>query len=56
MKKVFLAGVLGLFVLAVSSCGSGHTCDAYRTVDYTKYKKAQNEKVEMAQELVNTKK
>ncbi|MCH2235112.1 MAG: hypothetical protein MK078_12740 [Crocinitomicaceae bacterium] len=38
MKKLLIAGVLGVFVLGAASCGGGHTCDAYRTSDYTKYK------------------
>ena len=38
MKKLLIAGVLGVFVLGVTSCGGGHTCDAYRTSDYSKYK------------------
>jgi hypothetical protein len=38
MRKVILAGALGVFALGVVSCGGGHTCDAYRKADYTKYK------------------
>lgn len=55
MKKVIIAGILGIFALGMASCGSGHSCDAYRTVDYTKYKKEQNAKIEMIQELSESK-
>lgn len=47
MKKVILAGIAGVFVLGMTSCGGGHTCDAYRTSDYTKYKADQSKKVEL---------
>ena len=47
MKKVILAGIAGIFVLGMTSCGGGHTCDAYRTSDYTKYKAEQSKKVEL---------
>jgi hypothetical protein len=48
MKKVILAGIAGVFVLGMTSCGGGgHTCDAYRTSDYTKYKAEQSKKVEL---------
>mgnify|MGYP000713199447 CR=1 FL=1 len=33
MKKLIIISLLGIFV---SSCGSKHTCDAYRSADYTK--------------------
>jgi hypothetical protein len=44
MKKVVLGGLLGLFAIGMASCGAGHTCDAYRSADYTKYKAEQNKK------------
>ena len=52
MKKLILTGVLGVFVLGMASCGGGHTCDAYRTSDYTKYKaeKTKELKQEKAEE------
>ena len=46
MKKAVLAGVLGVFVIAITSCGGGHTCDAYRKSDYTKYKAEQSKKID----------
>lgn len=33
MKKIIIISLLGIFI---SSCGSKHTCDAYRASDYTK--------------------
>lgn len=51
MKKVLVAGILGVFALGMTSCGGGHTCDAYRTSDYSTYKKEQAQKMEMIQEL-----
>ena len=47
MKKIVLTGIVGAFVLGMTSCGGGHTCDAYRTADYTKYKAEQSKKVEI---------
>ncbi|MBK7128883.1 MAG: hypothetical protein IPM74_02740 [Crocinitomicaceae bacterium] len=47
MKKVILAGIAGVFVLGMTSCGGGHTCDAYRKADYTKYKAEQTKKIEL---------
>jgi len=40
MKKVILLGAIGVLALATTSCGGGggHSCDAYRKADYTKYK------------------
>ena len=39
MKRIVLTGIVGVFLLGMASCGGGgHTCDAYRTSDYTKYK------------------
>lgn len=39
MKKVILIGALGVFAIAAVSCGGGgHSCDAYRKADYSKYK------------------
>ncbi|MEO9531137.1 MAG: hypothetical protein ABJG68_12565 [Crocinitomicaceae bacterium] len=51
MRKVVIAGLLGVFAIGMVSCGGGHTCDAYRKADYSEYKKEQNQKVEMIQEL-----
>lgn len=36
MKKVLLGGAIALLVLASTSCGGSHTCDAYRKADYSK--------------------
>jgi hypothetical protein len=47
MKKVVLTGFVGVFVLALTSCGGGHTCDAYRKADYTKFKAEQSKKIEL---------
>ena len=47
MKKVILTGIVGAFVLGMTSCGGGHTCDAYRSADYTKYKAEQTKKIEV---------
>lgn len=47
MKKFILAGIAGVFVLGMTSCGGGHTCDAYRTSDYTKYKAEKSKKIEV---------
>jgi hypothetical protein len=54
MRKVLIAGLLGIFAIGMVSCGGGHTCDAYRTSDYTKYKANQKAKIEMIQELSET--
>ena len=56
MRKVLLAGLLGVFALGMASCGAGHTCDAYRSVDYTKYKADHNKKIEMVQSLIEAQK
>ncbi len=55
MKKTLLTGVVAAVVLAVTSCGGGHTCDAYRTSDYTKYKADMSKKSEL-KEVYDTKK
>jgi hypothetical protein len=47
MKKVVLTGIVAVFVLGMTSCGGGHTCDAYRSADYTKYKAEQTKKIEL---------
>lgn len=47
MKKAVLAGIVGVFAVAMTSCGGGHSCDAYRKADYTKYKNEQSKKVEV---------
>ena len=36
MRKLILAGAVA--ILTVSCGGGGHSCDAYRTADYSKYK------------------
>ena len=56
MKKVILGGLLGVFILGMTSCGGGHTCDAYRQSDYTQYKADQNQKIEMIQSLTEAQK
>lgn len=56
MKKIFLTGIVGVFVLGMTSCGGGHTCDAYRTSDYTKYKAEKTQKMELPTISVLTKK
>ena len=56
MKKVLLGGILGVFMMGMVGCGSGHACDAYRKADYTKYKADHNQKIEMVQELLETSK
>lgn len=55
MKKVFVAAVIAVFGLGLFSCGHG-SCDAYRTSDYSKYKKEHNQKVEMIKTLSETQK
>lgn len=47
MKKIILAGITGVFILGMTSCGGGQHCDAYRTSDYTKYKAEQSKKIEL---------
>jgi len=53
MKKIVLTGVVAAFVLGMASCGGGHSCDAYRKADYSKYKAEQSKKIELT---VNKKK
>jgi hypothetical protein len=55
MRKVIIAGLFGVFALGMTSCGAGHTCDAYRKADYSKYKVDHNQKIEMIQTLTETK-
>jgi hypothetical protein len=55
MKRVLIAGFLGVFALGMFSCGHG-TCDAYNQSDYTQYKKDNTQKIEMIQELSETQK
>ncbi|MBD3637134.1 MAG: hypothetical protein HUJ25_07275 [Crocinitomicaceae bacterium] len=50
MKKLLIAGFLGLFACGMFSCGH-NSCDAYRKADYTKYKKEHNQKVQLLQDL-----
>ena len=47
MKKVVLTGIVATFILGMTSCGGGHSCDAYRSADYTKYKAEQSKKIEV---------
>lgn len=55
MKKLFLGGVIGLFVLGFTGCGHG-ACDAYNKSDYSKYKVEHNQKMQMVQELTEAQK
>ena len=36
MKKSILIAITGAFLM--TSCASGHSCDAYKKSDYTKHK------------------
>lgn len=46
MRKIAIVG-LGVFALGLmASCGGGHTCDAYRASDYSKYKTENSKKIE----------
>ena len=46
MKKLIMIGALGVFAIAATSCGGGgHSCDAYRKADYSKYKVKKDIKV-----------
>ena len=47
MKKLILTGIVGVFVLGMTSCGGGHTCDAYRKSDFTKYKAEKTQKIQL---------
>ncbi|MFT5823814.1 MAG: hypothetical protein ACI8ZM_005077 [Crocinitomix sp.] len=48
MKKALIAGVVGVFALGMLSCGGGGgSCDAYRKADYTKYKEAKTQQIEL---------
>jgi hypothetical protein len=47
MKKLMLAGVLGVFALGVVSCGGHGSCDAYRSADYAKYKVKKEKQIEL---------
>lgn len=52
MKKVLGTTLLGLFVLALTSCGGRHICDAYGgQADMTKIKKEHSEKMALVQEM-----
>lgn len=52
MKRLLITGAIGLFFVALSSCGGGHICPAYGgKADYSKYKVEHNQKVQMIQEL-----
>lgn len=49
MKKLLIAGVIGVFALGVLSCGGGRgTCDAYREADFSKYKAEKTKKIELS--------
>ncbi|MCB9223600.1 MAG: hypothetical protein R2780_04460 [Crocinitomicaceae bacterium] len=56
MRKLLFAGLFGIFALGMGSCGAGHTCDAYRSADYTKYKADHNKKIELVQSLIEAQK
>lgn len=47
MRKVILLGTFGVFALGIVSCGGGggHSCDAYRKADYSKYKAKKDVKI-----------
>jgi hypothetical protein len=47
MNKIIMIGALGIFAIAAVSCGGGggHSCDAYRKADYSKYKVKKDIKV-----------
>jgi len=52
MRKLMLGGVLGLFVVAMSSCGGHVICDAYGgQANFTKEKTDHSQKIELTQEL-----
>ena len=53
MKKIVLTGIVGVFILGLSSCGGGHTCDAYRKADVTKYKAEKSQKMDPVVEIQN---
>jgi len=46
MKKVIILGAIGMISIVATSCGGGgHSCDAYRKADYTKYKAKKDIKI-----------
>ncbi|MGV6860187.1 MAG: hypothetical protein ACWA41_00355 [Putridiphycobacter sp.] len=51
MKKVIVLGTFGVFALGIVSCGGGHSCDAYRKADYTKYKAKKEIKMKLNKTL-----
>jgi hypothetical protein len=56
MKKLLLAGVIGVFALGMLSCGGGHgSCDAYRKSDYTKFKAEKTKKIELSNFILKAK-
>ncbi|UKN03032.1 hypothetical protein K6119_05820 [Paracrocinitomix mangrovi] len=56
MKKLLIVGVVGLFSMSMYSCGRHTPCAAYGgQADYTKYKKNQNQKIKLAEQLLQTK-
>ena len=56
MRKLILTGALGVVGLLTVSCGGGgHSCDAYRSADYTQYKVKKEIKINF-EKLVSLKK
>lgn len=52
MRKLMLGGIVGLFMIAISSCGGHGICDAYGgQADYTKEKSDHTQNIELTQEL-----
>lgn len=46
MRKLILIGAVGVLAIGATSCGGGgHSCDAYRKADYSKYKAKKDIKV-----------
>ena len=56
MKRIVLTGIVAVFVLGMTSCGGGHTCDAYRQADVTKYKAEKSQQVELTAVVAGIKK
>tara|TARA_B100000809_G_C15007774_1_gene483825 strand:+ start:586 stop:753 length:168 start_codon:yes stop_codon:yes gene_type:complete len=49
MRKVILIGAIGVLSIGAVSCGGGgHSCDAYRKADYSKYKVKKDIKVKQS--------
>ena len=47
MKKIVLTGIVSMFAVVLTSCGGGHSCDAYRSADSSKYKAEKEKKIEL---------